>query len=55
MRTAEVMLDDLEQFTEMKKPAEELIDEMKMFKKDQFDNWSREMLRAIDDPNNPIG
>ena len=52
--TAESLLGDLGGFASFKQEATSLQEELKEYQHDQFDGWSRDMLAAIDDPQQSI-
>ena len=52
--TAESLLGDLGGFVSFKQEATSLQEELKEYQHDQFDGWSRDMLAAIDDPQQSI-
>ena len=52
--TAESLLGDLGGFASFKQEATGLQEELKEYQHDQFDGWSRDILAAIDDPQQSI-
>lgn len=55
MRMAEVLLEDLSQFKLFRQNGMELLEEMKNYRREQFDTWSHDLMQAIDDASDPIG
>ncbi|XP_022103094.1 cytoplasmic dynein 2 heavy chain 1-like isoform X1 [Acanthaster planci] len=51
---AEALLKDLSGFSRFRRSAGDLVDELRNWRQEQFDNWSREMLAAIEDPKKPL-
>ncbi|XP_070553238.1 cytoplasmic dynein 2 heavy chain 1-like isoform X2 [Ptychodera flava] len=54
LKTAKAILGDLSGFKKFNRDATDLADELQQWRRDQFDNWSRDMLAAIDDPYKPL-
>lgn len=55
MNIAEDLLGDLAGFRGFRKEASELAEDLDSYCRDQFENWSSEMLLAIEDPGQPLG
>ncbi|XP_077984893.1 cytoplasmic dynein 2 heavy chain 1-like [Glandiceps talaboti] len=53
-KTAQALLGDLSGFKRFNRDAAELLDELQQWRRDQFDNWSRDMQASIDDPYKPL-
>lgn len=51
---AEALLGDLSGFEKFSKDAVDLKDELQNFRRDQFDEWSREIQALIDDHKQPL-
>ncbi|ESO93665.1 hypothetical protein LOTGIDRAFT_209197 [Lottia gigantea] len=51
---AEMLLGDLTGFQKFRKSASDLSEELQSWRRDQFDEWSRDMQSMIDDPKQPI-
>ena len=47
---SEDMLGDLSGYPNLKKDAKHLREELQVWRTDQFDNWSRNIISMIDDP-----
>ncbi|XP_074649972.1 cytoplasmic dynein 2 heavy chain 1-like [Tubulanus polymorphus] len=54
-KTAESMLGDLSGFRNFQHDVKDLKDELQTWRRDQFDDWSRDIIQQIDDPHNPLG
>ena len=54
MESAEEMLSDLLSFKKFRKICEDLREEIGVFAKERYEFWSKDILDAIDDPENPI-
>jgi len=48
------MLGDLSGYQKFQSNGQDLHDELVSWRKDQFDDWCREMQEMIDDTNNPL-
>ncbi|XP_025088458.1 cytoplasmic dynein 2 heavy chain 1-like isoform X3 [Pomacea canaliculata] len=54
LMTAETLLGDLNGFEKFGKDTRELKEELQNWRREQFDEWSREMQALIDDPKQPL-
>ena len=54
LKAAEVLLGDLSGYRSFHKDAYELLDELKAWRREQYDEWSREVQQQIDDPHQPL-
>ena len=52
--TAEALLGDLAGFKSFRRDAMDLLEELQNWRRDQFDDWSREMVSQIEDPDHPL-
>ena len=51
---AEVLLGDLSGFDKFRKDASDLKDELQNYRREQFDEWSREIQSLIEDHKQPL-
>ena len=51
---AEALLNDLSGFNHFRRSAADLVDELRNWRQDQFDSWSREIQADIEDPHKPL-
>jgi dynein heavy chain 2 len=51
---AEALLGDLGGFEKFSRDAKDLKDELQNFRRDQFDEWAREIQSLIDDHKQPL-
>ncbi len=54
LKTAGVLLGDLNGFRNLRKDATDLQDELRNWRQDQFDEWSRDVQAQIDDSSQPL-
>ena len=54
MESAEEMLSDLLSFRQFRKICDDLREEVEIFAKERYDYWLKDILDAIEDPQNPI-
>ena len=55
MATAsEALLGDLSGYRNFRRDAHDLLDELQNWRREQFDDWSRDMTQQIDDPDKPL-
>ena len=53
-KTAEVLLGDLSGFRNFRKDAAELSEELRNWRQDTFDEWSRDVQAQMEEENNTI-
>ena len=54
MSTAGLLLGDLSGFEKLKNHGSDLSEELRNFRREQFDEWSRDVQSLIDDHNQPL-
>jgi dynein heavy chain 2 len=54
MKTAETLLGDLAGYKKFYKDGHELLEELRTWRNESFDDWSRDMLDQINDTKNPL-
>lgn len=54
IKTAETLLGDLSGFSKFRKDAQELLDELRQWRQEQFDDWTRDITDRISDPKEPL-
>ena len=54
MESAEEMLSDLLSFRQFRKICDDLREEVEIFAKERYEYWLKDILDAIEDPQNPI-
>jgi len=54
MKTAETLLGDLAGYKKFYKDGHELLEELRTWRNESFDDWSRDMLDQINDSKNPL-
>ena len=54
LKTANELLGDLSGFRAFRKEAEDLREEFRNWRQEQFDSWSRDAQEQIDDPKQPL-
>ncbi|KAJ8297985.1 hypothetical protein KUTeg_024516 [Tegillarca granosa] len=54
IKTAETLLGDLAGFNKFRKEALELLEELRSWRRESFDDWARDMNERIDDPKEPL-
>ncbi len=50
MKSAEDLVGDLGGFRKFRKDASELLEELRNWRQDQFDEWSRDIQSQMEDP-----
>lgn len=54
IKTAETLLGDLSGFSKFRKEAQDLLDELRQWRQEQFDDWTRDITDRISDPKEPL-
>ena len=54
MTTAEALLGDLTGFRNLRRDAMDMKEELQNWRREQFDEWSRDMQSQIKDPDQPL-
>ena len=54
IRTAEDLLGDLSGFRGLQRDASDLHEELRTWRQDQYDEWTRDMQAHIEDPNGQL-
>lgn len=54
MKTAETLLGDLAGYKKFYKDGHDLLEELRTWRNESFDDWSRDILDQINDTRNPL-
>lgn len=54
IKTAETLLGDLSGFAKFRTEAQNLLDELRQWRQEQFDDWTRDITDRISDPKEPL-
>lgn len=54
IKTAETLLGDLSGFSKFRTEAQNLLDELRQWRQEQFDDWTRDITDRISDPKEPL-